>query len=588
MKKILLTVVIAVLSVVAAMAFPKAFYVVKDGTYTKYNFGVAGDLKFSNNGHTLTVTGYSEAIDLDKIDFITFSAPVENLALTPAAQKDKMIAIGEDIDSRITLSKYADVLNMYHGFFDGEEDANGNWHEAPAGYWLDPAYYDLFRDAEDMMRAAAEMVRGNAAAARVFKAKTVNLYKVEDYYGIYTANADTRKWDKTPADGYLEIRFKGYKAENYSVRLDASADFTAWNTADANVQLPKVMTVTFGKDGNEIAKAVITSALAQTKSIDLSLDFVCNDIHTVNNLKVVDNAITDDVNVTIAGQHFVTANTEVAGRNLVNYDAIKSDIEATQHSHDEYGNCLDDDDVHPLLSHFIRANAQADVIGRLQVKAKLFDVTRFYDTAAQEDDLADEYVDEDGYMTYCSGVVISWANGELVKTYDSPDVTADIEAYLNNYTDAAFYYEGEPQLQGFLSWEVTEDDYDMWTDGSMPYTIVGDNQLVYLTHENIFDLDEWGNEVWIGESDYYGYYAYKDTEQGEYVRKFVRVPDDKVIKPNVIIDRSYEIMPLLVFPDLSSYSFEDYFDEVSFKKLIDDYNDIIDTYLDLTGQQDKY
>ena len=43
-------------------------------------------------------------------------------------------------------------------------------------------------------------------------------------------------------------------------------------------------------------------------------------------------------------------------------------------------------------------------------------------------------------------------------------------------------------------------------------------------------------------------------------------------------------MPVLMFPDLTSFAFEDYFDEVSFNKLIDDYNDIIDTYNSITGQ----
>ena len=67
MKKTLLT-LLAAMSVMGASALPKAVYVKQGDTYTKYNFGVAGDLQFSNGGKTLTITGYSEVIDLDNID----------------------------------------------------------------------------------------------------------------------------------------------------------------------------------------------------------------------------------------------------------------------------------------------------------------------------------------------------------------------------------------------------------------------------------------------------------------------------------------------------------------------------------------
>lgn len=85
MKKTFLT-ILAAMSVIGVSALPKAVYVKQGDTYTKYNFGVAGDLRFSNVGKTLTITGYSETIDLDKIDYITFTAPVQQ-SLTPSEHK---------------------------------------------------------------------------------------------------------------------------------------------------------------------------------------------------------------------------------------------------------------------------------------------------------------------------------------------------------------------------------------------------------------------------------------------------------------------------------------------------------------------
>ena len=123
MKKFLLS--IAALAITAsAVAFPKALYVKKGDTFTKYNFGVAGDLQFSDNGRTLTITGYNEAINLDNIDYITFTAPTSSVSLTPDAQKDKLLAIGREATAMIDLNKNAGVLNLFHQFTYGYEDEN--------------------------------------------------------------------------------------------------------------------------------------------------------------------------------------------------------------------------------------------------------------------------------------------------------------------------------------------------------------------------------------------------------------------------------------------------------------------------------
>ena len=121
MKKLLLTLA-AALTVAGAMAFPKALYVKKGNEVQKYNFGVAEDLVFSNGGRTLTITGYDEAINLDNIDYITFTAPVDETAITPNAQKDKLIQIGEKLNSIIDINELAEIVRMYDCFFIDQYD----------------------------------------------------------------------------------------------------------------------------------------------------------------------------------------------------------------------------------------------------------------------------------------------------------------------------------------------------------------------------------------------------------------------------------------------------------------------------------
>ena len=71
MKKLIISLTAIICCLAAnAITFPQALYVKKGDVYTKYNFGVAGDLKFGNGGHTLSITGYEEIINLDEIDYI--------------------------------------------------------------------------------------------------------------------------------------------------------------------------------------------------------------------------------------------------------------------------------------------------------------------------------------------------------------------------------------------------------------------------------------------------------------------------------------------------------------------------------------
>lgn len=48
----------------------------------------------------------------------------------------------------------------------------------------------------------------------------------------------------------------------------------------------------------------------------------------------------------------------------------------------------------------------------------------------------------------------------------------------------------------------------------------------------------------------------------------------------------YEIMPLLTFPDMTTFAIEDYFDEDSFESLLTDYETLGDTYKDLVGARE--
>lgn len=580
MKKILLSLA-AASAVACAFAFPKALYVKQGDEFTKYNFGVAGDLHFENNGRTLWITGYDDVIDLDKVDYITFNAPVDDTGLTPSEQKEKLVAIGDEVYSMVDLNDNADLLNMIHVFFDNQYDKDNNWIVAPVNYTLDPSYYDFHSKAEAAVRAIGAIVKGDLAAARVLKAAVADIYKAEDYFGVYTANSETLAWDKTKAD-YLEIRFASMTGVQYSVRLDASPEYSSWDNGDIEVRLPRKMDISVKMDGKTLATAALTSNLVKGSTAELSLDFEANGYKVVNTLNVVNTLLTDRTVVTVKGKQLCDVTSEVTGRNLVDFNEMYDAAYAATHHHDENNECVDADPTE-LIAHFFRAKTEVDVIGKLQVKAKLAALSKVYDTLSLESYVYDE-VKVGNMHTYCSGKVLGLKDDVYSVTCYDTDILEKQLSTLNSYGDAAFFYDGKKRMEGFMSWDYTEDSetrsqiYGDIATCLYAYTVY-DGFLVSVRRDEIYN----DNGTVKGYSDWY-FYVNGEDENGNYVSDKVIVDASKVVYPEGIRQVYYDVMPQLVFPDLTSFAADDFFDSVSFSKLIDDYNSIINSYLSITGQ----
>ncbi|MDE5657286.1 MAG: hypothetical protein K2I19_09480, partial [Muribaculaceae bacterium] len=164
---------------------------------------------------------------------------------------------------------------------------------------------------------------------------------------------------------------------------------------------------------------------------------------------------------------------------------------------------------------------------------------------------------------------------------------ADIEVLgaqvnlLNSYTDVGFYYDGDDKLQGYLGWDYVEDIESYYWEYDVPLTrgfCRVDGYLVSVNRRMIWDENSQTKVPgpWT-------YFAVDKSTPGVFRVVDVVVDDSDVITPE-ILSHYYTISPVLWFPDGTSFAVEDFFDEESFSKLIDDYNDIINTYLSITGQ----
>ena len=578
MKKFLLSIA-AVAAIASASALPKAFYVKQGDNITKYNFGVAEDLVFSDEGRTLSVRGYGESINLADIDYISFSAPVSS-TLTPTAQKEKLVAIGHEAYSTINLNDNADILMMVHEFFDGRSDGY-DWIPAPVEYDIDPSYYDVHGEFTKVIKAVKGIVSGDAAAMRVLKAKVVNLYKIEDYFGIYTADDAARKWVKTSAD-HFEIRFNGRDGRSYALRLDPSEAYTTWDTSDFKGRFPRTIDISVSKNGAKLASAKLTTTLVQSKSIDMTLDFEANGYVVKDVMAVTDNKITDDVTVTVKGKQYVTAHSIVDGRNLVNYDVLYDAIDAAQGYYDENTYNWVNGDANALMACFSRASATVDLLGKLQIKGKVAAPSKIYNVLSEDSYI--ERFEMGGGVAYGS-LIISANGGTYHLTTHDEAVYDRYSACLNDYTDAGFYYDGENKLQGYLGYEVGDDveegyvaEYE--TSG---YAVVN-GRLINISREKNYDYTPDGQEI-ITYSPWYFYVSLLDENGNHKGSRKIEIEESKIVHPTAIYHHYTNVEPLLFFPDGTNFAVADFFDEGSFSKLIDDYNDIIDTYLSITGQE---
>lgn len=581
MKKLLLTIATAALCAGSAFALPKAFYVKQGEKVTRYNFGVAENLVFSNNGHTLSVKGYGESINLDEIDYISFSAPLTG-AMTPSAQKERLVSIGTEAYNAFDINDQADILNMCHDFFDSDWDDNyyDYAYKAPVKYDVPLEYYNIHGEFDDVVEAAKSVAKGDPSAIRVMKAAVVNLYKMEDYFGIYTADKATATWVKSPAD-HFEMRFGGRKVAQYSVKLTAGKEYTTWTSRDFDGRFPREIDITIAKGDKVLATAHLSTTLVDRTSIDMKLDFDAAGYKVCNVLNVVDDVITDNVKVNIKGREYVTADTKVHGRNFVKYEEIFDAIKAANGYYDEVNDIWVDGDGEDLCAMFARAQSTVDILGKLQVRGIAYNASKIYSALNVNDCPYGSFV-KDGVKYYANGRIVSRKGSTIHTNYYDLDVLGNMVNVLNDHTDAGFYYDGNDRLQGYMGWDYIDEPDEMY------FSYTDDARRAY-TEVDGYLVSVYRNEIWddVNHCYYLGpwYYDGYSIDGEDYSAHIVTVPDNKVIFPETVIAHEYLVAPVLWFPDGTSFSMGDFFDENSFSKLIDDYNEIINTYLSITGQE---
>ncbi|MGM9802921.1 MAG: hypothetical protein ACI308_01955 [Muribaculaceae bacterium] len=520
MKKIVLLLVALFCCVaVNADSLPKALFVKKGDAYARYNFNVAGDLKFSNNGRTLTITGYEESINLDEIDCITFDAPIDGLGLTPTQSKERLVEIGDELNSKVNINDQTDIVRMIDQFVREYSD-----------YDLDSEYYDVHNTSmatlSAMLNSVGKAVKGNPGAIACATQNGVELYQVSDYFGVFQANTSTREWDKVGDADYLEM---SYPTEwgTCKVKLTQSSEYTDWTEVDFVGRIPHVITIVGSIDSSEKFSVVMTSEIdneAKCVHINLVLNAqkgykVINDL-TINNSRIAVNT-----KLIVNDETLINSRSYLLGNELTNYENWKIDVENANGYYDEDENWISTTPQKMVSGHVNYVNSVTDILGKLQVKGRLTSTQTLYDA-----------LDEYGGL---GKTVDTWDEATNTKyaCWNTREVIENKAKALNNYADISFFYDGTNQMQGYLAFD-TEDVYQ--------YRYYKTSELVY------------------------------DESMGMWINVMI---DNPYWVQEYIVD----VLTLLVFPDMTTFAIGDYFDEAGFETLVNDYNAIINTYNTISG-----
>lgn len=598
MKKIILTLA-AVTMAIGCYAFPKALYVKKGDSFTKFNFGVAADLKFSEDGRYLNITGYNESIDLNEIDYITFTAPVSTTALTPDQQKERLITVSDKVNQMVDPEKEADIINIITDFLadGGEEETSQGWiwHKPvsefgwPEGFWSEKTAPQAVTG---LLKAAQSAAGLDLNSGAPLLSSMLKVYRFADYTGVFGANHTSQQWEKTNDVDYLELRYLRYKSSAggyYAVRLEASDDYWSLDTSDFNSRIPRKLTLSFLRTGNKVGTVTIDFDILQNDHINADIHFKGNVVEAKTSIKINDSAIEAKALSYIDGKYLNDSYMKVDGFGFMDYDQMKEDYKAAQDTEDPDTWQIIEGDIERLSRHFYKVQAETDVINELQGYGYLFDFKDYINTSdkAGEELHSEEFTYPDGYTTtYWPYYYIGMENGIIDLSRSKEDDYTALSNYLNRKSDIQFAYDKSGNTQGFATWEVTDDpeEYTVSTNSEgIPYYgyYIKDGKAFYIGYCEEYEYPESTPGSPNHEPILHRFYGVSEYIDGKLV--IHQFPKESLVFPTVGRCHYYSVTPKLVFSDLTGFYFGDFFTSQAFSGPISHYNRIIDAFYTITG-----
>lgn len=397
----------------------------------------------------------------------------EGTELTPDQNKQKLESIGLETIGKINAADHAELLKTMDAFSECVDRGDLELERREE--------FDIVAELLGNIRSVC--AKSNLGGMVNFTSTNYDLYKLAEYYGIYTYDAQNEEWIFATNDNDTKLEFNfSANGESAVIKVAASGNESMVEIDDDNaVMVPENVEAIISKGGKELCKLSVALKVSDAaKTANITAQLSANGYVFLVKTNASKTAATADFTLDKNNETLISATADLAGVNMTDKDAIED--------------AADNDNIQDL---FKSANVTVNIINEATVKASCSNFTNLINLL---NDLDDRY---------------SWKQ-QYAKEYNEKVA----EAY-NKYIDAKLYYTSDAVIANFKM------------------------------------------QVYYDEDDYY-----YDYESGTY--------------PAPMVKGLYGTEAAIVFTvDDSAYSFDSYFDEISF-------NDLINSAEALGKQYEKY
>ncbi len=376
-----------------------------------------------------------------------------NTELSPEDNKEKLMTIAQHFTEKFNTKDQEAAIELADGLYNKYKTYS--WDGVAAQF--QNRHADFFA----MPRYAKRVMRGKAAPTEGIRTFVFNF---ADEAGIYEADDATKSWKYIGKsdDNSVVLRFTDDKGNACEAKLwgEGSTSYYEYEWTDTyydyydyeEVEGDKyVIKGQFPRNTcfslKQLSKEVMRVMFSQQKSIDNSVELTVN----AKVANIIWNVALDASERSVAATYSFNCDNEQLLLAIVNLPSYNYNAMTDGEDIQEWIMSLGDD-YERVLKNINEANAIVDVMGEMQFKVEIPDVSKLYRNYLDLEENYNEYSSQKDYLDrYCEFVNTNQTNGiyynNSIKQAEVRLQTIVEEEYIPSYTDdsyeAAEYYSTE-------------------------------------------------------------------------------------------------------------------------------------------------
>lgn len=396
---------------------------------------------------------------------------------TPAEQKTFIENTAKQVNDLLKPEDQADLVNFliafseeFGDFFDGEDISD-----------YDYAHPRKSRLAKEMKSMLVSLNKADfMGVTRSIRNVT---YQIADFTGIYQPDMDTKTWIKTGESSSVIYRCKvnGKDAEISVVPADGeySENFTGWDYDwgyDENgnwydeeyevkytVKVPRNVKFDMVYAGKSLANATVVSDYTKAKSATATVAANIANLTVNSSANLTNSDCVASYTVSMGGTNIIDGEAKLTGNHLCDLEYVQN-LYGEEDDEDWYDE--DDDYVDPAWAMFSTGAFNANILGRMFVKASNDNLADLFKTAGNVDD------EEEG------------------------DVKSLVN-YLNSNINTAFYLGGATEPTGNFTWRAKK--YTENWGGGYSYSYWSTEPMLTFKDGTTYSFEEYFSEKNFGD-----------------------------------------------------------------------------------------